>query len=173
MKVIFIIFIFGFSSVCAAADIGVGFFEILSIEQGGQIYLHSSVRLDKNDAVNFQYQTDAGVTACCGRVESNAFTYVGQSQKVSTQAGTYGFLYQANLKGPALEMPEGFGIAVINADTVKGVSPDRITAVKEGEVIAFEKCYGMEGINLYEKSRGRLLEHLYFYLNIDIEPTCP
>lgn len=64
------------------------------------------------------------------------------------------------------------GTAILNADSVKRLDSGAISATSDGKTFQIERCYGIDGINLFLKRKGATMEHLYLYLNVDIESTC-
>ena len=150
-----------------------GFIEGVVEEGGGKVYLHVGEKLNDDATVDYQY-TDNGEGKCCGRLGIKALELVGDSRKLFRDDGARGLVYQVDQKSVEYRKVEGFvGMALVNAYRVKERSADKLEVLVNKNKVLFEQCYGSEGINLYRKQRGKVVGHVYFYLNYDIEPSCP
>lgn len=162
------------STAHGAERIGVGFLEVSSPQNPSEVLLHSSSQINKKSTIDFEYETSPGKIKCCQRISGLHFNRIETDDKVSAdgeQANIY--TYKANLNNlPKVGISAMIGTAIINSDSTSGSNQDVITARKGNEEFTIERCYGIEGINLYRKKNGETLEHLYLYLNIDIESTC-
>lgn len=170
-----VIFLSAAFATCNAEPIGIGFIEPTPINKPNAVILYSSQELDSNSTVDFEYKLSSGQTKCCQRISGSAFKETQATERVSAMgAAAQIYTYTASMKSLSVVGVDGFiSTAVINADSTEKTRSKLITARKSHNEFTIERCYGTEGINLYRKKNGTTLEHLYFYLNYDIDPTCP
>lgn len=162
------------SSICQADPIGIGFIESIPSEESSEATLYSSQVINSHSTIDLEYRSKSGNIACCQRIPGNLFRKTQSTERVSNiknKANIHTYTILRKNLSPG-NLPEAINIVIINANSTKEVTPDIITARAGSDEYEIERCYGIEGINLYKKKSGKTLEHLYLYLNYDIEPTC-
>lgn len=157
---------------CQAQPLGIAFIEPSPKEHVSYFTLSSPQKLNRSSTIDVEYRTESGQEVCCQRLSGRLFNEVESTGRVSAK-DQEAPIYTYQMPSRNLRISTDLtGTAVLNADSTRRLGAGTITARNEGKTFEIERCYGIEGINLFMKHNGEIVEHLYLYLNVDIESTC-
>ncbi|QEY71489.1 hypothetical protein [Pseudomonas denitrificans (nom. rej.)] len=157
---------------CQAQPLGIAFIEPSPTAHLSYFTLSSPQKINRSSTIDIEYLSDSGEGICCQRLSGHSFKEVESTGRVSAadqEAPIYTYRMPSRSLGLSAHVT---GTAILNADSVKRLNSGTISATGDGKTFQIERCYGIEGINLFMKSKGATVGHLYLYLNVDIESTC-
>lgn len=134
---------------------------------------------EKNTAKNLMILTDKGWFGCCISNTGKLFTTkVENNEFVSNMAHDgHTAKYVGSLESEAKEKLEGdifTGLLLQPTAQLVGHSEGKYQIRNNGIVFSVTTCTSQEGINFYisDFKTGKPIDHFYYYLGYDIEPTC-
>jgi hypothetical protein len=135
-------------------------------ESGIHVYLSDELRPEDPLTLRFS----SGDSNCCHSISAASATEVPGAEEAVTDAITGRPLRHYYLR-KTLPGPPDLGIVVVNADVRS--SGEHVTVTTPSGDLDVMTCQSSEGIHLFANQMGRQVEHLYYALDYEVEPTCP
>jgi hypothetical protein len=147
------------------ASIGIGFIEV---SQDGDFFLYTSEKIEKQTSIIYKLDLNKSED-CCEKLYGHDFLNQGRTNIIMGESDVFSYKSKEKIKINSTERM--IGIAVINPS--RAISRGNEVIVFKGKkVYLLKACFGTEGINLFLYQKDKVVNHIYFYLNYDISPTC-
>lgn len=135
-------------------------------ESGIHVYLSDELRPEDPLTLRFS----SGDSNCCHSISAASATEVPGAEEAVTDAIT-GLPLRHYYLRKTLPGPPDLGIVVVSADVRN--SGDHVTVTTPTGDLDVMTCQSSEGVHLFANRMGRQVEHLYYALDYEVEPTCP
>jgi hypothetical protein len=147
------------------ASIGIGFIEV---SRDGDLFLYTSEKIENQTSIFYKLDLNKS-EGCCKRLYGHDFLNQGITDTIIGETDILSYRLKEKIKTNSNERM--IGIAAINPSKIIN-SGGKVIAFKGRKAYILKTCFGTEGINLFAYQNDKISNHLYFYLNYDISPTC-
>jgi hypothetical protein len=150
-----------------------------SAHVGFVVYGHSDASLylaqalERGDTLTVQYPSSTGDALCCRDLSVDGADKRESEAVTALDAKTGASLHRFDLVSGMSDVPF-IGIATVNATKVtQDATGDSVTVHAPSGPMRVISCLSQEGSHLFVRQDGRIVSHLYYGFDYEVEPTCP